>query len=212
MKIVTHVTCLVLVISSMFGAKGQQVCTDAVHPTNQRASILQCCIRSFSDDNKIVFMRNGIKTEIEAVAVNVNGKFYDLTNSKDSAALQKVLFKRYDGGNYWNESYEYYKYERDKATSNVVLGSCMAVLGTGMVVAGVVNMNRKAQEWPETEVNGQGFLLMLGGAGLIGAGIPIAVKAGNKKRRYQAAMDQVKNKKELTLGPTNHGIGLVLKF
>jgi len=206
---------LIIVISTILpniSVQAQLECKDAVHPTNYRKSILDCCIRHVKDGNVVVYAKFEITYETEAVAVTYNGKYFDLTNPTDASTLTSILIKRYPNGVYLNENYEYYKKQHSKATTNIALGTVMALAGAGMAIGGIVIIGNKYRNYSDSNINGQGILLVLLGAGGLGAGIPIAVIGGSKARKYKEAMINPELQAKLTFRATPTGIGIVLNF
>lgn len=190
----------------------QSDCKDVVHPTNYRASIMNCCIRNIINGNIVVYVDNGALIEIEALAVNYNQQYYNLSNSKHVSSLEKKLHKRYPDGIYLNKDYEYNRMMHSKATTKLVMGTVMATLGAAMLTGGFVIMNNKMQDYPNTSVNGAGFMMMLVGMGGVGAGIPIAIVGGVKMGKYKNEMHKNEKSAKLMLNTTSNGIGLVLNF
>lgn len=204
-------TTLFFVVASLTSL-AQANCKDVVHPTNYRASIMNCCIRDIINGNIVVYVDNGTLKEIEAIAVNYNEKYYNLSISKDALSLEKKLHKRYPNNIYLNESYEYNRMMHSKATTNLAMGTVMATLGAAMLTGGVVIMSNKMQDYPNTTVNGAGFMMMIVGMGGVGAGIPIAIVGGVKMGKYKKAMQKDEKSTKLMLKNTSNGIGLVLNF
>jgi hypothetical protein len=194
-----------------FVLMGQEKCTDAIHQTDYRISILDCCIRAVKDGNVVVYSKNGALAETEAVAVNLNGRYYDLTNARDSSALSEILLKKYPTGKY-NETYQYYKDLHGKAVTQVIFGSVAIAGGAGIAVAGFSIMHRNAEAWPEKEASGEGFFVTLFGMGLLGTGIALTAVGATKKNRYKRNMLEIEQKEKLSLELTPNGVGLVLRF
>jgi len=191
---------------------GQTDCKDAFHPTDYRASILNCCIRDIIDGNIVVYLKDGALAEIEALAVNYRGKYYNLSNSKQLSSLQRQFHKRFPDGIYMNENYEYNRKLYSQATSKMAFGTAIAVLGAGLVTGGIIIMERKIQDYPDTDVNGSGFVTLIAGMGALGNGIPIAIIGGVNRRKYKNTMLKYERTAKLTIGNTSNSIGLVIKF
>lgn len=194
--------------------RSQSKCKDAVHPTDNRKSILNCCIRDIKENNVVVYAINGEVYSINAVAISLNETYYDLTNPDDLTNLTSVILRNKSPYGYLGEEYEYFRNMRSKASMNVTLGSAMIVLGAGMFVAGVITVNNKLENYSSSSnnYNGQGLFLMLIGAGGIGAGIPITAVNAKKASRNKKEMERIEHQAILSLQTTPYGLGLVLNF
>ena len=211
MKKLIAVICLIL--TSIF-LIAQNNCADAVHPTNYRQSILDCCIREIKPGNVVSYVKNGQIHEIEAKAINYKGKYFDLQNTTP----EQNKLDLYNFPDSLETSYDYRHLEKaiKKGKSQIATGVVLCVAGAGVFVAGVAIMNKRMQEWEDSGYkntgNGMGFMVtLLGGAG-IGVGIPTAIVGGSKKRKAQEALINYRKTHKLTLQTTNTGIGLVYNF
>ncbi len=105
------------------------------------------------------------------------------------------------------------KYKRMKTN-----GIVMIVAGTIATVVGVSNIS--SANYTTNPYTGQrttsdpsavtGALLVLGGAGLLGAGIPLTIIGSKKSKQYQRKFDALSL--HLNLNPQQQGLALSLKF
>lgn len=212
MKKIAILIAIVFILCANFALLAQLECQDVVHLSDYRASIMNCCIRTVSNERIVAYAKNGTIYETEAIAVNHKGRYYDLTNPDNLADLQKQLIKQYPQGAYVSENYEYYSMKYSRASTNVVLGSIMTLLGAGVAAGGFATMTKKMEDYPNTEINGAGFFMVLLGLGSVGVGIPVAIKGGINKQKYKELMFLEQRSASLRLQTTPNGVGLVLKF
>jgi hypothetical protein len=204
-KLTLLITCILFGIHII----AQQKCKDAVHPTENRKSILNCCIKEIKPGNIVVYKLGDTLYEIEAVAVNYQGNYFDLTNNSE---IINVVYKdNYPGILYEGHNYAYYDQLYKKANGQMVTGITLATVGVGALFGGAVHMRNYEQEhlFDADEV---GMAITLLGLAGIGVGIPIAIVGGAKKPKYKQAMLEIERKAKLSLSTTNHGAGLVLNF
>jgi ABC-type uncharacterized transport system permease subunit len=148
--------------------------------------------------------------EIEAVAINYKGEYFDLTNTEIVTIVKE---DNYNGIIYEGHDYAYYNDLYKKASGQMILGIGLAVLGGGMVAGSFAVMTKNANEYEWDEgINGTGIGLLLLGAAGIGTGIPISVSGAMKKKRYKPPMDEIKRQANLSLNTSSYGLQLVLKF
>lgn len=210
-KIVLLIT-IAFILSTNLALRAQLDCQDVVHLSDYRASIMNCCIRTVSNERIVVYVEKGTIYEIQSIAVNHKGKYYDLNNPDMLADLQKQLSKQYPQGAYIDENYEYYKMMHSRATTNIAVGTIMTLVGAGVAAGGFATMTRKLSDYPESEINGAGFLMVLLGLGSVGVGIPVTIKGAMKKHQYKEYMLYGQRTASLRLQTTPGGVGLVLKF
>jgi hypothetical protein len=105
------------------------------------------------------------------------------------------------------------KFKRMKST-----GIVMIVAGTVATVVGISNIS--SANYTTNPYTGQrttndpsavtGALLVLGGVGLVGGGIPLAIIGSKKSKQYQRKFDELAL--HLNLNPQQQGLALSLKF
>ena len=124
----------------------------------------------------------------------------------------KQLSKKYPPGPYNSENYEYYKMMHSRATTNIAVGTVLTLAGARVAAGGFATVNRKMGDYPTTEINGSGFLMVLLGLGSVGVGIPVAIKGSMNKNKYKMYMLEDQRAASLRIQTTQYGVGLVLKF
>lgn len=204
---------MLLLITILFGVclMAQNKCKDAVHPTEQRKSILNCCIKEIKPGNIVVYKLGDEIYETEAIAINYKGKYFDLTNNTE--IINTVWEDQYHGILYEGRDYDYYNNLYKKASGQMSLGIGLAVIGAGMVAGSFAVMVKNANEydWGE-DIKGTGIGLLLFGVAGLATGIPISISGAAKKSKYKVPLNEIKRQANVSLRTTNNGIGLVLKF
>jgi hypothetical protein len=123
-------TLLLIIIFLGVCINAQKDCKDAIHPIEFRKSILNCCIKEIKPGNIVVYTFGGETHEIEAVAVNYRGEYFDLANKE---IVNIVKEDNFNGIIYEGHDYVYYNDLYKKASGQMILGIGLAVLGGGMV-------------------------------------------------------------------------------
>jgi hypothetical protein len=106
------------------------------------------------------------------------------------------------------------KYKRMKTSGllMIVAGSAMTVLGISKLIKDPYTSSTYSNGSSSTTTinqNGvEGELLFLGGSGLLGAGIPLAIIGSKKSKQYQRRYDAL----TLNLDPEQKGLTLSCKF
>jgi hypothetical protein len=200
-----------LIILTLFtiNVLAQQKCKDAVHPTEQRKSILDCCIKEIKNGNVVVYSKNDISFETEAVAVNFNGQLTYL-NEHNISIINKMLQNKYEGL-YQGHDYKYYQNIYKKANSQMIIGLTIGIVGVGLLTGGIIHMNNYENEYL-FDWDGTGAGITTAGAIMIGVGTSLAIVGGAKKHKSKGAMLEIERNAKLTIGMTNNGVGLVLNF
>ena len=124
----------------------QKDCSDAVHPTNYRASILNCCIKDIKEGNIVVYAKDGVINEIEAVAVNLNKAYYALKEPNDSIR-NRVLLNNNPEAHYDDHPHEYHQYLYKKAQNKQTMGIALCVVGGGLLIGGSAIIDQKARKY-----------------------------------------------------------------
>ena len=204
---------ILLNICVLFGihAIAQQKCQDAVHPTENRKSILNCCIKEIKPGNVVVYNLGGTLYEIEAVAVNYKGEYFDLNNNTEIFNI--VYEDNYPGILYEGHDYAYYNNLYKKASGQMTLGIGLTVIGAGMFAGSFVVMQKNYNEYDSSEgIKGTGIGLLLFGIAGMASGIPISISGAVKKNKYKVPLHEIKRQTSLSFRTTNNGLGLVLNF
>lgn len=187
----------------------QTKCKDAVHPTEQRKSILNCCIKDIKPGNLVVYEIGGETYEIEAIAINYKGEYFDVQSNNE--IMSNVQKDNYPGISYEGHTYDYYKQLYNKANGQMTIGITLAAVGLGALIGGSVHMqNYESQQLFDIDDAGMGITLI--GIAAMGVGIPIAIVGGTKRHKYKQGIQAIEGKANLSFRTTNSGIGLALKF
>ncbi len=211
---------LILSITLLFFGmylQAQVKCNDVIHPTDNKESILNCCIKDVKPGNIVVYSIGDITYETEAVAIDYRGEYVYLIDYKGTIA-NKIREDNYQGILYHGHNDEHYQKLYTKANTQIVMGALLPIVGIGMIVGGTRIVRDNYEKWggadpteKDSYGNGAGIALLLAGAAACAGGTLIVIK-GIKKRKYsKKALDEF-NKINLSMGITNNGIGLVLNF
>ncbi len=125
--------------------QAQKHCKDVVHPTDFRKSILNCCIKEIKPGNIVVYTLEGETHEIEAVAVNYKGGYFDLQSNTEIANVVKE--DKYPGILYEGHDYDYYQELYKKVNGQITLGTTLVALGGGLVIGGSVVIAKNFNIW-----------------------------------------------------------------
>ncbi len=195
----------------------QEECTDVIHPTDYKESILNCCIKDVKPGNIVVYSRRGITYETEAVAIAYRGEYVYLIDY-EGTIVNKIREDNYQGTLYHGHNDEHYQRLYTEANTQIVMGALLPIIGIGMIVGGTGIVKDNYEKWGTanpTEIdsygNGAGIALILAGAAGCAGGTLIVINGINKRRLSKEALDEF-NKLNLSMGITNNGIGLVLNF
>ena len=198
---------ILLVFSGIY-LMAQNICNDAVHPTESRISILECCIKDYKIGNVVVYKKDGVTSEIEALAITLNGEFIYLGEYSDSIR-SKVLKNREPEGLFQGYDYDYYQKYYIQAKNKMTIGIALSLIGGGLFTAGIITMGKNAERNTYT---GVGLVLFMCGAGSMGPGIPLSISGSNNRRKCKKAMYEIERNDRLSLRITDNGVGLVLNL
>ena len=211
---------LILSITLLFFGmylQAQEECTDVVHPTDYKESILNCCIVDVKSGNIVVYSIGGITYETKAVAIDYRGEYVYLIDYK-GAIINKIREDNYQGILYHGHNGEHYQRLYTKANTQIIMGALLPIVGIGMIVVGRGIVSDNEEKWANsdpTEIdsygNGSGFALILAGAAGCTGGTFLVINGINKRKASKNALDEF-NKINISMGITNNGIGLVLRF
>ncbi len=200
-----------LMILTLFAINllAQHKCKDAVHPTENRKSILNCCIKEIKPGNVVVYALEDETYEIEAVAINYKGEYFDLRSNTEIVNVVKE--DQYPGFLYEKHDYDYYNQLYKKANGQMVMGITIAGVGGGVLIGGIVHMqNYESESLFDWDDAGIGITLI--GMAAIGIGIPIAIVGGSRKHKYKQVMLEIERNAKLSFRTTANGVGLVFNF
>ncbi len=104
------------------------------------------------------------------------------------------------------------KYKRMKTTGIVMIvaGSVATVIGVSNISSATYTTNQFGQRTTNDPSAITGALLVLGGAGLLGAGIPLTIIGSKQSKKYQYKFDALSL--NLNLNLQQQGLGLSYKF
>jgi hypothetical protein len=190
----------------------QVKCIDKVYPTENKKSISKCCIKDIKAGNVVVYERKSILWNTEAVAVTLNGVFFELKENNDSL-ISKIPINTVPQGLYQGKDYNYYQETYKKAKNKLVGGVILSLVGGGLFVGGVVTVLNKINTYDSDEsYNGVGIGMILFGCAGLGVGIPVAITGGVTRNKSKNAMLEIENQASLSFQVTNQGVSLVYKF
>ena len=197
---------LIALLSIGILLQAQKRCKDAVHPTESRKSILNCCIKNIKDGNIVVYTKGRKTYEIEAVAINYHGEYGDLRND-NSSVRNKVLADNNPDNLYKGHSCDYYYNKYKNANTQKWAGVILTSCGLGVAVGGVIYTGNHLFEGSNA-----GGLIFLSGVIISGAGAALWISGGKKRANNRKAMEECKRATNLSFGMGNNGIGLALNF
>ena len=209
---------LILSIALLFfglNLQAQTECTDVVHPADYKKSIKNCCIKDVKLENIVVYSKDGITYETAAIAIAYRGEYVYLIDNKGAIGI-KIREDNYQGILYQDHNGEYYQRLLNNANGKIVFGTVLSISGIGMIVAGRIIIRNNFKKWyssfdKDSLGDGTGIVFFIAGvAGCVG-GVFLLIDGINKRKPNKKALDEF-NKLNLSLGITNNGIGLVLRF
>ena len=183
--------------------QAQEKCTDAVHPTESRKSILNCCIKDIKDGNIVVYTKGRKTYEIEAVAISYHGEYGDLRND-NSSVRSKVLADNNPDNLYKGHNCDYYNKKYRQGTTQKWAGVILTSCGLGVAIAGGIYGSNYNLDILATS--------LLSGVIISGAGAALWISGGIKRTNNKKAMEECKRAMNLSFGISNNGIGLALNF
>ena len=183
--------------------QAQEKCNDAVHPTDSRKSILNCCTKEIKDGNIVVYTKGRKTYEIEALAINYHGEYADLRND-NSSVRSKVLADNNPDNFYKGHNCDYYNKKYRQGTKQKWAGVILTSCGLGVIIAGGIygsnyDLNILAPS-------------LLSGVIISGAGAALWISGGIKRANNRKALEECKQAMNLSFGIGNNGIGLTLNF
>ena len=193
----------------------QKECTDVIHPADYKKSITNCCIKDVKPGNIVVYSSDGLTYETAAIAISYRGEYVYLTDNKGVIGI-KIREDNYQGILYQGHNGEHYQRLLAEANGKIIFGTVISISGIGMIVAGRIIIRNNFKKWyssfnTASLGDGTGIVFFIAGvAGCVG-GVFLLIDGINKRKPNKKALDEF-NKLNLSLGITNDGIGLVLRF
>ena len=179
----------------------QKGCEDVIYAVEGNKVIFNCCIQDVRQGNVIIYEKDGDVEGIEAYAVTMNGQYMEL-HQPGKIAGEDNSRKAYYKGHYNGHSYAYYENLYLSARMRSGFGKVITI--TGIVMAGY------ALIFMDSKYDGGQYVII--GSLIASVGIPLWISGGVKADNNHRAMDAIKNSTQLSLGPGQHGIGLVYRF
>jgi uncharacterized membrane protein len=104
------------------------------------------------------------------------------------------------------------KYKRMKSAGIVMIvaGSLATVIGVSNISSATYTINQYGQRTTNDPSAITGVLLVLGGAGLLGAGIPLTIIGSKQSKKYQRKFDALTI--HLNLNPQQQGLAFSYNF
>lgn len=190
----------------------QVQCIDKVYPTENRKSISNCCIKDIKDGNIVIYERNDVLYAIDAVAVTLNGAYFELKENNDSLR-SKISKYAVPQGLYQGKNYNYYQKTYKKANNKLIGGVILSLVGGGLFVGGCVTVSNRINTYdPSKSYNGAGIGMILFGCAGLGVGIPVAITGGVSRSKCKNAMLEIESQASLSFQIKNQGVGLVYNF
>ena len=183
--------------------QAQEKCSDAVHPTEFRKSILNCCIKDIKDGNIVVYTKGRKTYEIEAVAISYHREYADLRND-NSPVRSKVLADNNPDNLYKGHNCDYYNMKYKQGTTQKWAGVILTSCGLGVIIAGgIYGANQ------DLDVLATSFI---SGLVISGTGAALWISGGIKRTNNRKALEECKQAMNLSFGMNNNGVGLALNF
>ena len=192
--------------------QGQENCTDIIYPTDGKSIIFNCCIDEVKDGNIVYFVKDGKRHIVESIAINKGGRYIEL-KVESHQPIEVIPEAEPVTGLYKGHDYNYYNEKYMKANGQKRFGVIFTLLGTGLAVGGVVILANEANKYVYNESNVVvGALMYVNGIILFNIGVPLWISGGIKKTNNRRAMEATKRSMNLSLGTTNNGAGLIVRF
>jgi hypothetical protein len=199
----TRVFLLITLLSIGIILQAQKKCKVALHPTESGKSILSCCNKNIKDGNNVVYTKGRKAYEIEAVAINYNGKYGGLKND-NSSVLNKVLADNNPDNFYKGHNCDYYYTKYKQANTQKWAGVIITSCGLGVAIGGGIY----GSNYDYTV----GVPVFLSGIILSSAGAALWISGGIKRANNRKAMEKCERAENLSFIISKNGIGLALSF
>ncbi len=151
----------------------------------------------------VYYTKHLISDSVEAYAITKDGNYITLRLDKKNLYYNNIDF---ENGSYSYKGHDYRYYERKykKALAPFIAGTILAPIGATLLILGV---NSKFERGDPTRI-----LMVAPGYIITNVGISLLIYWGIKSFNNKQAMNRIRNYSNLTFGPTNNGVGLVLNF
>ena len=205
---------IIAILLSIVLVNAQEECKDIIYPTDGKSIIFNCCIDEVKDGNIVYFVKEGKGYIVEAIAVNKDGRYIELTPGEGQQQPVEVVPQvETPTGLYKGHDYKYYNIQFIKATTQKHVGVILTLVGTGMTIGGLAMLVNEANKYYYNENNViVGAMLYINGIIMVNIGIPLWIAGGIKRSNNRKAMEATKRNANLSLGITGNGAGLVLRF
>lgn len=177
--------------------------SDIIFPEEGNKPIRHCKITEVRNGHTVYYIKNFITDSVEAVAISKDGNYITF-NSRIEDSSQVIIAvdkpQLFEGHNY-----DYYGRLQSNALIKRNVGVGLTFFGVGCAIGGSLGLINSPGDKGAT-------LLYLGGAIIGDLGIVLWISGGIKASNNKDAMEKVQKNTSLSFGPTNNGVGLILKY
>mgnify|MGYP001077612604 CR=1 FL=1 len=189
----------------------QEICSDTIFPLKTKKIIFDCCIDVIKDENFVIYTKNGQHFAVEAMAIIKDGLYIPLSvPDKQAVQIQNpppsVMPKAQPKSQY---KYDYEKYAKRYRTGRTIgtIGAFVSVAGAAMTIGALISNSRGTMPYD------QAVTLTAIGFFAFNFGVPTMIIGFAMSKNSKQAMIRTKQQSlDLSLGVTNHGVGLILKL
>ena len=197
---------VIFIIGTGILLNAQEECLDAVHPTEGKNIIFNCCIDEVKYGNVVFYTKGGESQVIQAIAITKDGQYIKLEKyeSTQEDEIEPIIE---NDGLYKGHDFNYYKVLFHKANSQKKIGVFLTIIGFGLEIAGTVMIsdNTSANDYTGAALYVSGFIAF-------NVGVPLWIAGGIKRKNNKRAMEETKKGLNLSIKNTEYGIGLVMNF
>ena len=134
-------------------ARTQEECKDIIYPTDGKSIIFNCCIDEVKDGNIVYFVKEGKGYIVEAIAVNKDGRYIELTPGEGRQEPVEVVPQVETPTGLYKEHDYNYAIQHMKATTQKRVGVVLTLVGTGMTIGGLAMLVNEANKYYYNENN-----------------------------------------------------------
>ena len=179
--------------------------SDIIYSVKSEKVIRNCKITQVKNISTVYYTKNYISDSVQAYAITKDGNY--ITLSLDKINLYHNNLDLQNGSfTYKGHNYSYYEHENKRALGPLIAGSILVPVGATLLILGVNSASSYEGGDPAQ------LILVTPGFIITNVGIPLLIYGIIKSFNSKRAMNRIKNTTNLTFGPTNNGIGLVLNF
>lgn len=180
--------------------------SDIIYPVKSKKVIRNCKITQVKNISMVYYTKHFISDSVEAYAITKDGNYITLSLDKINLYDNNLDFKN-GSFNYKGHDYSYYEHKYKRALGSFIAGTILAVpVGATLLILGVTSANGLEKGDPGR------IILVAPGYIITNVGISLLIYGGIKSHNNKRAMNRIKKYSNLTFGPTNNGVGLVLRF